>query len=325
MHRKIVVKAHHGNLAARADAIFLADLEQPLSFLDGLGISPQATPAHQQPGPFELVARLHDPAFLAVMRRPVVLEELPQSAITTVDEPGERQSRNLVCKSRPWTGRVLLLPGQHGLEEVHMRIGAKRRARRIFFLEASNRVSVVALKHGKDFERAGTHLFPSLWKRGGCLCRGKKCKGLIVEIERWVDQLAGLVCKVAVKAVFKAIDLLEPREAVDHRVFPRSLPAMLACCGEAIGLPRLHAGAAIIGKNRLRILVETLVEAAVRTGRPRLPPQRQCVVMQPLAECSDLFGKLLRNARKLHCHKVTLCFYAWIMVVNTTGRGNERR
>ena len=166
---------------------------------------------------------------------------------------------------------------------MHVRIGAERGARRVRFLEAGDRMSVVAFEDGKDIERPAAHLVPALGKACSRLCGGKQRKGLIVEIEGGVDQPARLVGKVAVKAVFKAVDLLEPGKPVQERVFPRSLPAMLAGGGETIGLTRLHAGASVIGKNRFRILAETFVKAAIRPRRTRLPPQGQGVLIQPFA------------------------------------------
>ncbi|SPZ46546.1 Uncharacterised protein [Agrobacterium tumefaciens] len=152
-----------------------------------------------------------------------------------------------------------------------------------FLPRSRNGMSVVALEDGKNIERPAAHLVPALGKAGGRLCGGEKRKGLIVKIEGGVDQPAGLVGKVAVKAVFKAINLLEPEETVQERIFPRPLPSVLAGGGKTIGLTRLHAGAAVIGKNRLRILAETLVKAAIRAGRTRLPPQGQGVFIQPFA------------------------------------------
>ncbi|MNZ82012.1 hypothetical protein D3C78_1006990 [compost metagenome] len=88
MHRKIVVEAHHRHLAARADAVLFADLEQAFCLVDRFIVSAQASPAHQKPCPFELVARLHDPALVAVVGCPVMGEELAQPAIAAIDEAG---------------------------------------------------------------------------------------------------------------------------------------------------------------------------------------------------------------------------------------------
>ncbi|MNL44778.1 hypothetical protein D3C87_1673750 [compost metagenome] len=144
-------------------------------------------------------------------------------------------------------------------------------------------MSVVAFENGKDFERAAAHLIFAIGKDRSCLRCGEKRKSLVVEIEGGVDQFPGLVGQIAVKAVFKAIDLLEPGQPVQHCVFPGSMPAMLAGGGITISLARLDAGAAVIGKNRFRILTETLVKAAIRPGRPRLPPQWKGILVKPFA------------------------------------------
>ncbi len=155
-----------------------------------------------------------------------------------------------------------------------MRIGAERRARRVRFLKAGDGVFVVAIEDGEDIERPATHLVLAVGKGCGRLCCGEKRKSLIVEIEGRIDQLAGLVGEVAVKAVIEAIDLFEPAQPMLQRILPRTLPAVLAGGSETIGLTGLHAGAAVIRKNRFRILAEALVKTAVRTGGAHLPPQR---------------------------------------------------
>ncbi|MNL09269.1 hypothetical protein D3C87_1300230 [compost metagenome] len=75
MYRKIIVQAHDRDLAAWADAMRFADLEHALGLGDCLAIVAQAAPAHQKPGPFELVTGLHDAALLTFKRHPVMAEE----------------------------------------------------------------------------------------------------------------------------------------------------------------------------------------------------------------------------------------------------------
>lgn len=178
-----------------------------------------------------------------------MVEEFAQAAIAAIDEAGKCEAGNLVRQRRPRAVTILFFPGQHRFEKMHMRIGAKRCARRVCLLEAGDRVPVVALENGKDFEGAAAHLIFAIGKDRSCLRCGEKRKSLVVEIEGGIDQFSGLVGQVAVKAVFKAIDLLEPGQPVQHCVFPGSMPAMLAGGGITISLARLDAGAAVIGKT----------------------------------------------------------------------------
>ena len=175
-----------------ADAVLLADLEQPPRLDDRIGIAAPLGPAQEQPGPFELVARLDDAALVARHRRPVVIEEFAQRAGFAIDEMTACRARDLIGKIGPGDSveTFHLFARQARLEQMHMRVGAERQARRIVFLEAGGtdacnglraaaasvllRSIISGFRSRKDLSQIG---------------KGQKCEGLVVEIEGGIDQM----------------------------------------------------------------------------------------------------------------------------------------
>lgn len=194
-----------------------------------------------------MVPRLDDTALLAGEGRPVVVEEFAQRPAFGVDEPVHRQIHDLVGKSGPGDAveSLHLLARKTGLQEVHMRIGAERQARRVILLEAGERMLAMSLEPSPEIVAAPRHLGSTLRQGFRHMGEGKQGEGLVVEIERSIDQLAVGIRQRPVKAARPSVDTIEIEQAAFGGCAPVSIPAAPARRGETVDLPGLHAGAAI--------------------------------------------------------------------------------
>ncbi len=233
----------------------------------------QPAPAQQQPAPFELVARLADAALDARRRVPVEVEELADLAALRVNELGQRQTADLVGQGAPGRIVVDLVPGQHRLEQVHVRVRLQRRGRRVGLVEAAQRVLALGVQHVADMDGDRLGLGLTVRQRLGHGRQGEHGESLVVGIGGVVEALAIWPDQGAEQAVGPAIGLQVEGQAMGDRLAPRAGPAQFAGQGVGKDLPGQHA-AATRAVHRMAVEIDLLEEAALHVVGAGLPPQR---------------------------------------------------
>src|SRR5579859_1723429 len=284
MRGEIVVQAEEGD-ATIVGAEGLADLDQAQGRLDHLVVAAHGAPAHQQPGPFELVARLDDAALLARHRLPIAVEEFTQGTRLAVDQIGQGQPGDLVGNVAPRPFGVGLGPSLAAFEQMHMRVRAERHDARYRLLETDDRMLAGLAPFRHQLARhvdigavMAEHLIGAVQTEQG--------EGLVVEGDGLVERLAVRRHQGAEQPVGAAVIGEVEIDAVTHRALGIAGPAERFRLAEGIDLARLHAGA--LGQHDGRaVLRQLFVKPALLVIRALFPPDRIGLVGRPFFQAGQ--------------------------------------
>ena len=206
-----------------------------------------------------MMARPCEPSLQAVGRRPVRVEIFEQEAVGG-HEARETELGNLVGQCRPaWIGRELL-PGERGLEQMHVRVGLEE---------------TIVGKTGIAAGRAAPVTPQPFVQRVRDRCqrrvtRGRNCQQrerLLVEMRCGGGRAAVRpqgVDEQPVRSSIAADIVIKP---MPHGLAPRPVPAEFASHRVSENLPRLDARAAL-GQHRLAGKIDRLVETAAALSAP---------------------------------------------------------
>ncbi len=246
-----------------------------------MAVEAEAAGLIQQPDPFHVMARLDHLSGAAGGDGPVGGEELAQHQVFAVEETGGEQVQH--AARRRFKGGIgrRRLPGQQGLQHVHVRVLATRQDGGQGLLPAAvDRVGHSRLDGGERREGQGQGALVLQHAVGGG--QGEQDEGQVVEVGRSVDDSARVVGRVHPQGVVTAVVADQGVQAAPGDRFAVG-PAERCGFGEDIDLTRLHPRAARAAGDRAAVEVQLLEEAAVGVD-PGRRPQRQGLAEQPVAD-----------------------------------------
>ncbi len=289
--REVVPQFGEGDVAHRIGAGNLGDVEQALRRLEILVVARPPGPAHEQPGPFELVARFDHPALVARHRIPVAVEIFAQGSVDRMDEFFKAQVGQHRSDIVPLFIAARLDPGQAGLEHVHMRVGLERQGPWVRLFKAAHRMRIVADdgvadKDGLFLQRRVVRAH----REGAGI--GQQGEGVVVEVERALHHLAiGRKDGVEHAGFRIARRAVEPAQAlVDGGV---AIAGVAHALGQGIGEDLACGDArAPVDVVRRAVEIELFVKAALLGVAAGIPPQGQGRIEQPVAQIRLGFGQV---------------------------------